>query len=85
MGGDADMNEPGTMSIREIAEAGRMCRSSTGKLLVARVPVISARLLDAAMVTVSVLCHGFDFQRDAFAAGHLDEAKDGPATICRRP
>ena len=48
---DSDMNEPGTMSIRESAETGRMRRSSNAKLLVARAPVINARLLDATMVT----------------------------------
>ena len=47
----SDMNEPGTISVREIAETGRMRRSSTAKLLVARAPVINARLLDATMVT----------------------------------
>jgi hypothetical protein len=63
---DSDMNEPGTMSIRESAETGRMRRSSNAKLLVARAPVINARLLDATMVTFSVPCRRFDFQRDSF-------------------
>ncbi len=54
------------MSIRESAETGRMRRSSNAKLLVARAPVINARLLDATMVTFSVPCRRFDFRRDSF-------------------
>lgn len=54
--GDSDMNGPGTISIRESVQTGPARRSSTAKLLVARGPVISARLLDATMVTFSVLC-----------------------------
>jgi hypothetical protein len=37
-----------------------MCPSSTAKLLVARATVISARLWDMTVVTVSVLCWRFD-------------------------
>ena len=58
--GRSDMDGPNTISIRDGAETGRTCPSSTAKLLVARATVLSARLWDMTMVTVSVLCRRFD-------------------------